>query len=122
MCSRRVDYIHSSGYEQIKQPFEEQARFLGHSQADKKGTGGDDHGRNQLWPEGVEEKEKGRVSQSMVQMAVSYQAFWMPPMGAHAKQWLGFQETAPANSLNKRVALSWQSQCAVYHTSLSLRE
>lgn len=75
MCRRRVDYINSSGYQQIKQPFEEQARFLGHSQEDKKSTGGDEQAKSQLWPEGVEEKEKGRASQSMVQMAVGYQAF-----------------------------------------------
>lgn len=47
----------------------------------------------------------------------------MPPMGVHcANQWLGFQETAPANPSKERVALYRQSQCAVYHISLSLKE
>lgn len=74
MRSRRVDDIHSSGYQQIKQPFEEQGRFLGHAQADKKGTGGDDQGKNELWPEGVEEKERNSVPVNGA-MAAGYQAF-----------------------------------------------
>lgn len=42
-----ISYIHSSGYQQLRQPFGQRARFLGHFQAEKKGTG-DDQGKNQL--------------------------------------------------------------------------
>lgn len=86
-----ISYTHSSGYQQSKQPLEQQARFLGQFQADKTGAGGDDQGKNQLWPEGIDEKERESVP---VNGANDWglSDFFNATVGAHAKQWLGFQE------------------------------
>lgn len=44
-------------------------------QSEQSLAGGGDRGKDQLWPERGEKEEKGRASQSTMQMVVGYRAF-----------------------------------------------